>query len=329
MFGRAILGLAVLGVAVVGLLALEVAPALAGPAACPGSAKAGFARVQLFNGANCAGGSMITVGRTEMPDFRAFINFDGKTYNVDNDRSSLAIAAGTCVRLYDAPNYGGDASTPICATSGTLYWNLARLDNRASSMRICTTSDQGACGPGAVAPPPTPTPTPPVGFDPDPTGFGGATKQELKANFYPKMLPLAKAVRAEFGVPVSFALAQAANESSYGRATFVTARNFYGIKCPIGPAKIAIGCTTGRTHEVFDGRRVKLAANFRQYRTVLDSMRDMGSLLKRKYPRAMAAAGDPNEFARQVHRGGYATDPDYARTIIAIMQVNDLYRYDR
>jgi hypothetical protein len=273
---------------------------------------------------------MITKARTEMPDFRAFINYDGKTYNVDNNRSSLAISAGTCVRLFDAPNYGGDASTPICATSGTLYWNLARFDNRASSMRICTTAAQGACGPGP-GPGPTPPPPPPpsAGFNPDPRGFGGATTRELKANFYPKMLPLAQRVRAEFGVPVSFALAQAANESSYGRATFVTARNFYGIKCPIGPARIAIGCTNGRTTEVFDGRRVKLSANFRIYRTVFDSMRDMGSLLKRKYPAAMAAAADPNEFARRVQKGGYATDPDYAKTIIAIMRVNDLYRYDR
>ena len=327
MFRRASLGLAVFGAAAVGLLVLQIAPALAGPAACAGNAKASFARVQLFSGANCSGGSMITMARTEMPDFRAFINYTGKTHNVDNDRSSLAISAGTCVRLYDAPNYGGDASTPICATAGTLYWNLARLDNRASSMRICPTNNQAACSPGAVTPPQPPPPN--LGFDPDPTGFGGANKQERKANFYPKMLPLARAVRAEFGVPVSFALAQAANESSYGRATFVTARNFYGIKCPVGPARIAIGCTTGRTTEVFDGRRVKLSANFRRYRTVHDSMRDMGSLLKRKYPQAMAAAGDPNEFARRVQKGGYATDPDYAKTIIAIMRVNNLYQHDR
>ncbi|MCW3011468.1 MAG: Flagellar protein FlgJ [Solirubrobacterales bacterium] len=114
---------------------------------------------------------------------------------------------------------------------------------------------------------------------------------QRKANFHGGMLPLARAVRAEFGIPVSFALAQAANESAYGLATWVSARNFYGIKCvdgPVGPAGIAIGCTDGRTTEAFDGRRVRLTASFPKYRTALDSMRDMGSLLKRKHPGAMA-----------------------------------------
>lgn len=155
---------------------------------------------------------------------------------------------------------------------------------------------------------------------------------QRKANFHGGMLPLARAVRAEFGIPVSFALAQAANESAYGLATWVSARNFHRIKCVDGsvdPAGIAIGCTDGRTTEAFDGRRVRLTASFPKYRTALDSMRDMGSLLKRKHPGAMAVRADPGAFARRVQQGGYATDPEYADTIIAIMRVNKQYRYDR
>ena len=320
---------------------LGAAPALAGPSAgCATSAKADFARVQLYKDADCKGASVIVpkTGDGNRPNFAAFGNFDGSTRSVDDSRSSLAIDRGTCVRLFDGVNYSGLASTNICAAGGVLLWNLDRFDDRSTSMRVCTTSRQADCdAPASSAPAPAPTPppasgpgAPPAGgFDPDPQGFGGATTAQKKANFYAKMLPLARAVRAEFGVPVSFALAQAASESAYGLKTFGSARNFYGIKCPVGPAGIAIGCTRGGTTEVYDGRRVSTRANFRRYRTALDSMRDMGSLLRRKYSGAFASVGDPNEFARQVQRGGYATDPDYARTIVAIMRVNQLYQYDR
>jgi cell wall-associated NlpC family hydrolase len=174
---------------VLGLVAVDAAPALAAEARCAPDAKAGFARTQLFVDADCRGGSMITKGRTEMADFRRFINYDGKTYNVDNSRSSLAIQAGTCVRLYDLPGYRGDASTPICAGSRTLYWNLTRFDDRASSMRICAASDQAACGPGPSTPPPSsgpapapaPAPAPPPAAAPAPAPAPSGTTRARRA----------------------------------------------------------------------------------------------------------------------------------------------------
>ena len=135
---------------------------------CPSGATISWARVQLFAGANCSGGQMVVKADDGAPDranFAAFRNWDGKTYNVDNTRSSLLIAAGTCVRFFDAPNFGGDASTNVCATNGRLAWNLERFNDRASSMKVCTTSNQGACGSAATAPPPAPEPPP----EPEPT----------------------------------------------------------------------------------------------------------------------------------------------------------------
>ncbi len=137
-------------------------------AACPSGAAISWARVQLFAGANCSGAQMVVKADDGAPDranFAAFRNWDGKTYNVDDTRSSLLIAAGTCVRMFDAPNFGGEASTNICATGGRLAWNLDRFDDRATSMRVCTTSNQGACGAGSPPPPPAPQPPP----EPEPT----------------------------------------------------------------------------------------------------------------------------------------------------------------
>lgn len=33
--------------------------------------------------------------------------------------------------------------------------------------------------------------------------------------------------------------------------------------------------------------------------------------------------------AREIHKAGYATGPDYATSLIALMKKHDLYRFDR
>ena len=43
---------------------------------------------------------------------------------------------------------------------------------------------------------------------------------------------------------------------------------------------------------------------------------------------AMAVKGDAKQFAREVNRAGYATDPSYASKLIGLMDRYDLYRYD-
>jgi hypothetical protein len=146
----------------VAALAFSAAPALAGsPAHCAANAKAGFARVQLFKGDDCTGPSVIVpkTGDANQPNFAAFRNYDASIRNVDNSRSSLAIDTGTCVRLFDGVNYGGLASTDICAPGGVVFWNLDRFDDRATSMRVCSVSAPAQCAAAAALPPPNP-PTP-------------------------------------------------------------------------------------------------------------------------------------------------------------------------
>jgi cell wall-associated NlpC family hydrolase len=159
-------GLVVLAAAVTGALILDAAPGLAGSAAgCARSAKASFARVQLFVDADCKGASVIVpkTGDANRPSFVAFRNYDGSIRNVDDSRSSLAIDAGTCVRFFDGVNYTGAASTNVCAPSAVVFWNLDRFDDRATSMRVCATSRPADCdAPGPVAPTPPPPPPPPA-----------------------------------------------------------------------------------------------------------------------------------------------------------------------
>ena len=143
------LAAALLGTAATSASALEIT-------ACPDEGRLDWAKVQLFAGANCSGGQMVVKAADPSPDrpnFVSFTNFDGRQYNVDNSRSSLRLAPGTCVRFYDGANYTGTASTDICARDRPLEWDLQRFDNRASSMRVFAL-------PGAGAPVPVPVPQP-------------------------------------------------------------------------------------------------------------------------------------------------------------------------
>jgi hypothetical protein len=196
-------------------------------------------------------------------------------------------------------------------------------DGAFGGVPACNGAHGNAPG-GAPAPAPGPQPGPaPGAFNADPRGFDGT-----KATFFRLVTPLAKRTQAEYGVPPAFTIAQAAMESSWGTKTF-GARNFFGIKCPVGPTRIAVGCTTIGTHEHKpDGTRYRINASFRSYRTAYDSFRDQADLLKRKWPWAFALAGDPRAFAREVNgqRRAWATNPDYVRSIIRIIDVNHLDR---
>jgi cell wall-associated NlpC family hydrolase len=150
---------------VAGALVLNAAPGLAGSAAgCAGSAKAGFARVQLFADRDCKGASVIVpkTGDANRPSFASFRNYDGTIRDVDNSRSSVAIDTGTCVRFFDGVDYTGAASTNVCAPGGVVFWNLDRFDDRATSMRVCPAAAPAQCASAGAPAPSPPTPKPPV-----------------------------------------------------------------------------------------------------------------------------------------------------------------------
>ena len=64
---------------------------------------------------------------------------------------------------------------------------------------------------------------------------------------------------------------------------------------------------------------------------MLDSLRDHALTLSsmKRYAPAFAYSTAPNQFAAEVHKAGYATDPNYTTLLTNIMVKFDLYRYDR
>ncbi|GAB3654842.1 sporangiospore maturation cell wall hydrolase GsmA [Glycomyces tarimensis] len=142
----------------------------------------------------------------------------------------------------------------------------------------------------------------------------------------------AQASERATGVPASVTLAQAILETGWGQGALAREdHNLFGMKCFGSPGDHAIGCRDYGTFECSPtGGCFDMDATFRAYDNVGDSYRDHGDLLSgwSRYAKAMEHRDDPDRFAREIHKAGYATDPKYADKLIGLMQQYDLYRYD-
>jgi peptidoglycan hydrolase-like protein with peptidoglycan-binding domain len=128
------------------------------------------------------------------------------------------------------------------------------------------------------------------------------------------------------GVPASVTVAQAILETGWGKHTVGEAKNLFGIKGR-GPA----GSVRAPTREYRNGKWVTVDADFAKYENFEQSIADHAQffLRNRRYARALQFKGDPDTFAREIHKAGYATAPDYATKLIELMRQYDLYRFDR
>ncbi|HNW33931.1 MAG TPA: glycoside hydrolase family 73 protein [Candidatus Ozemobacteraceae bacterium] len=146
------------------------------------------------------------------------------------------------------------------------------------------------------------------------------------AKFCELLGPVAAATFAATGVPASVTLAQAALETGWGSSTIGSAKNLFGIK-GTGPA----GSVTVPTKECYNGKWVTINDKFRKYNTWKESVDDHARLISQvsRYKNCMNYKNNPDQFAREVQKAGYATDPGYASKLISIMKANNLYKWDK
>ncbi|MHB0780798.1 flagellar assembly peptidoglycan hydrolase FlgJ [Pseudomonas putida] len=142
--------------------------------------------------------------------------------------------------------------------------------------------------------------------------------------FVATMLPMAEQAARRIGVDPRYLVAQAALETGWGKSVMrnsdgSSSHNLFGIK--------ATGSWQGEqaraiTSEFRDGQFVKETAAFRSYDSYQDSFHDLVTLLQSnaRYQGALDAADNPEQFARELQKAGYATDPGYAKKIISIAQ---------
>lgn len=144
------------------------------------------------------------------------------------------------------------------------------------------------------------------------------------AEFIDNILPGARVCQRTAGIPVSFTIAQAALESGWGAR--VRGNNLFGIKADKSWAGPTVDVPT---HEVVDGQRVAITDRFRAYNSWTDCLQDRAQFFFRnpryaKCFRETTGAG----WARAVTAAGYATDPGYADSLIAIIRCRNLQQYD-
>ena len=150
-----------------------------------------------------------------------------------------------------------------------------------------------------------------------------ATKDQQA--FISLVAPGAIAAQQRYGVPAAVTIAQAIEESAWGRSGLAAQyHNLFGIKGD-GPA----GSVSLPTSEYIGGKWESVDAQFRTYHNDAESIADHAELLATSgyYTRAMADRGVPDAFANDL-TGVYATDPDYGANLIALMKLYNLYQYD-
>ena len=148
------------------------------------------------------------------------------------------------------------------------------------------------------------------------------TPKEFTLKYY----PFAKQTEAKTGVPALVIMAQAALESGWGSAA--PGNMFFGVKDSDGlngneqllltteyldnpNKKFPVVVSVIQVGKKLWKYRVK--DWFRKYSTPEESFTDHANLFltRVRYANAMRVRQDPYKFASEIHRAGYATDPEY------------------
>ncbi|GGY19384.1 flagellar assembly peptidoglycan hydrolase FlgJ [Massilia dura] len=125
------------------------------------------------------------------------------------------------------------------------------------------------------------------------------------------------------GIPAKFMLGQAALESGWGKreikaADGTTSHNLFGIKAGADWKGKTVDVATT---EYVNGRAQRKIERFRAYDSYADSFKDYARLITNnpRYEKVLASAGDAAAFARNLQKAGYATDPNYATKLAAVI----------
>jgi flagellum-specific peptidoglycan hydrolase FlgJ len=150
-----------------------------------------------------------------------------------------------------------------------------------------------------------------------------------QASFIRRVGGVAQRFRAVVGLPPSLVTAMAINETGWGSSELTRrANNYFGIKADVGEG--TAGRVVADTREVVDGRVVTVRAAFRAYRSLDESVQDLGAFLRAnsRYDAIWARAHDPRASAAALAQAGYGTDPAWADKLITLIDGFDLEALD-
>lgn len=150
-----------------------------------------------------------------------------------------------------------------------------------------------------------------------------------RAQFISKYAPTVKFASVGTGLFPSVFLAQAILESGDGNSTLAAKyNNFFGVKADKSWGGKVVELPT---KEYLNGQWVTVKEPFRVYSDPIDSFRDRVNFLKvnkRYTTHGVFNALTPEGQANSLQAAGYATDPNYAKLLINIINQNNLKKYD-
>lgn len=146
--------------------------------------------------------------------------------------------------------------------------------------------------------------------------FNSKVEEEYVMRFYKTAI----AEHKKYGIPASVKLAQGLLESASGQSTLSKkTNNHFGIKW-----------TPGCELKYVVAKDDTPTDRFRVYKSAWFSYRDHSKfLMMDRYKPCRKCNKDYECWARQLKKCGYATAPHYAETLIAIIDRNKLYEYDK
>ena len=145
-----------------------------------------------------------------------------------------------------------------------------------------------------------------------------------KAAFFEQYAPLAMEQQQKYGIPASVTLAQMYLESAGGTSNLaVTGNNYFGIKC--SSQWLADGKPYSLHHDD------KPNEKFCNYASVQESIEHHSQFLmgSRYAACRRCAADDYRGWANGLQAAGYATNRNYANTLIADIEAYGLNKYDQ
>jgi len=148
-----------------------------------------------------------------------------------------------------------------------------------------------------------------------------------RIQFIAKVAPMAQEDAKESRILASLTIAQAILESGDGNSSLTREGNaLFGIKAN----KSWRGRVwTGSIIEYYDGMRTDITAGFRAYDTWQESIKDHSAfLIKSRRYQEVVGEKDYKKACRAIQAAGYATDPEYANKLMALIERNQLTKYD-
>ncbi|MDO6460405.1 flagellar assembly peptidoglycan hydrolase FlgJ [Granulosicoccaceae sp. 1_MG-2023] len=151
---------------------------------------------------------------------------------------------------------------------------------------------------------------------------------QTRQDFVDSLMPAAELAAKRIGTEPEAVLAIAALETGWGKHVLKSSdgsssNNLFGIKATDEDMPSA----SGLTQEFRDGQMNKEMASFRAYSTPSASVSDFAEFIRNnpRYTDALGAASDGEQFIQQIHKAGYATDPEYAQKVTRVMsQIKDM-----